>query len=726
MESLLDARSANRHIRRLIRKRPPARRPEEVDVLLLSMPFGPEMAPSLGLSLLKAGLAPLGVPARVLYLTLRFAERLGVGPYTRIATDGTRSIRELAGEHVFRESLFGADPAGDARWERDVLLARACWPAKELARPVPASFVGAVRRARSLAGPFLERALDEVLAHRPRLVGFTSVFQQHVASLALARRIKAAAPETVVVIGGANCEGVMGAETARSFPFLDAVVSGEGDLVFPELVRRALAGRALDDLPGVATPANAGALFSSGRFPNAPSVTRMDDLPVPDDSDYFEQFERSRFAGTWTPGLFLETARGCSWGEKSHCTFCGLNGTTMAFRSKSPARALAELRDVTARHPGSDLQVVDNILDTRYFDALLPELAKAPPPSPVFWETKASLRKEQVRALADAGVTRIQPGVESLSDAVLRLMKKGVTALQNVQLLKWCRELGVTPYWNLLWGFPDEEPSEYARMARLVPLLAHLAPPSGVAGLRLDRFSPGFDDAERLGFLDVAPMPSYAAVYPFPPDRLANLAYSFTFARRGAGEAAEYVAPLLRALARWKRVAAASALFSVPAGDALYVFDLRAAAQRPLTVLRGEARAAHEACDASTNVRAVAEKVRSECGFAREATERALAALVRDRLLLEDGERRLALAVPLGRFAPDGRASARFHRLARRIGRRTRDGIAFPVHNAAVTFRTRNGDDAPHAPKSTRTTSSSGEVLLDRFSVNRRGELVFS
>ena len=690
------------------------------------MPFGPEMAPSLGLSLLKAGLAPLGVSCRVLYLTLRFAERLGVGPYTRIATDGTRSIRELAGEHVFRASLFGPDPEGDARWERDVLLARACWPSPALARPVPPSFVRAVRRARSLAGPFLDRALDEVLAHRPRLVGFTSVFQQHVASLALARRIKAAAPETVVVLGGANCESVMGAETARSFPFLDAVVSGEGDLVFPELVARALAGRALDDLPGVATPGNVEALFSSGRFPNAPSAARMDDLPVPDDSDYFDQFARSRFAGAWTPGLFLETARGCSWGEKSHCTFCGLNGTTMAFRSKSPERALAELRALTSRHPGSDLQVVDNILDTRYFDTLLPELAKAPPSSPVFWETKANLRKEQIRALADAGVTRIQPGVESLSDAVLKLMKKGVTALQNVQLLKWCLELGVTPYWNLLWGFPDEEPAEYARMARLLPLPAHLAPPSGVAGLPLDRFSPGFDDAGRLGFLDVAPMPSYAAVYPFPPDRLANLAYSFTFARRGAGEAAEYAAPLLRALARWKRVAGASALFSVPAGDALFVFDLRAAARRPLTVLRGEARAVHDACDASTNVRAAVERVRSEYGFSREATERALSALVRDRLLLEDGERRLALAVPLGRFAPLGRASARFHRLARRIGRRTRDGIAFPVHNAAVTFRTRNGDDAPHAPKSTRTTSSSDEVLLDRFSVNRHGELVFS
>lgn len=686
------------------------------------MPFGPEMSPSLGLSLLKASLAPLGVPSRVLYFTLAFAERLGVRPYTRIATDGSRSIRELAGEWVFREALFGPDPRADARWERDVLLGRACWSARELARPVPRSFVASLRRARSLAAPFLDRCLVEVLALRPRLVGLTSVFQQHVASLALARRIKAASPGTVVVLGGANCEGVMGAETARSFPFLDATVSGEGDLVFPELVRRVLAGRPFDDLTGVATPVSARALFAAGRFPNAPSVTRMDDLPVPDDSDYFDAFSRSRFASGWTPGLFLETARGCSWGEKSHCTFCGLNGTTMAFRSKSPARAFSELKALVARHPASDLQVVDNILDTRYFDSLLPELAKSPPPSPVFWETKSSLKKEQVRLLADAGVTRIQPGVESLSSAVLKLMRKGVTALQNVQLLKWCRELGVTPYWNLLWGFPDEEPSEYARMAGLVPLLSHLAPPTGVSGLRLDRFSPGFDDSARLGFLDVAPMPSYAAVYPLAPEAASNLAYSFSFRARGAGRAEVYVAPLLREVARWKRAADASALFSAPAGDALCVFDLRPASRRPLTVLRGLPRLLHDVCDASTSLRDVADAARAAVGARHEEAGAALSSLLADRLLLREGDRFLALAVPLGRFSPEGRALERFRQLARAIGRKTRDGIAVPLQNIDMHLRIPRANEKP----AKRPARSCDRLSLDRLSVNRRGELVIS
>jgi hypothetical protein len=83
---------------------------------------------------------------------------------------------------------------------------------------------------------------------------------------------------------------------------------------------------------------------------------------------------------------------------------------------------------------------------------------------------------------------------------VLKLMRKGVTGLHNVQLLKWCKEFGLKTYWNLLWGFPGEPAAEYEWMATLVPRLTHLPAPNGAYGLRLDRFSPNFFDAERLGF----------------------------------------------------------------------------------------------------------------------------------------------------------------------------------------------------------------------------------
>jgi hypothetical protein len=69
-------------------------------------------------------------------------------------------------------------------------------------------------------------------------------------------------------------------------------------------------------------------------------------------------------------------------------------------------------------------------------------------------------------------------------------MKKGVSAFQNNQVLKWCKELGITPYWNFLWGFPDEPMHEYSRMAEIIPFLSHLPPPQSFGKILLDRFSP--------------------------------------------------------------------------------------------------------------------------------------------------------------------------------------------------------------------------------------------
>ncbi|MCI0442202.1 radical SAM protein, partial [bacterium] len=106
----------------------------------------------------------------------------------------------------------------------------------------------------------------------------------------------------------------------------------------------------------------------------------------------------------------------------------------------------------------------DSILDLRYYKDYIPKLAERTTKLDLFYEVKANLKKVQIRLLRDAGVRTIQPGIESFSNSILQLMGKGVSALQNIQLLKWCKELGVSVYWNLLWGFPGEDPLEYDRM----------------------------------------------------------------------------------------------------------------------------------------------------------------------------------------------------------------------------------------------------------------------
>lgn len=655
--------------------RPPEARPRHADLLLVGMPFGPQvLQPSLGLSLLKAAVHPLGITTEVRYFTLKFAARIGLAHYRDVAYLEP-TIHGFAGEWVFNGALFDRVEHDVEGYVEDILRGRSAGfrEARANLRPVAEEVIERMLELRRQAAPFVEECLAEVLALRPRIVGFTSTFQQQVAALALARRIREEAPETFVVFGGANCEGVMGAEMLRQFPFVDAVVSGEGDAVFPELVRRVLAGAPHHDIQGVNTPVNSGFPASGkARFTTAPMVQDLDSLPIPDCDDFFEQFAETDLGlppEALKPRLMFETSRGCWWGEKSHCTFCGLNGATMHFRAKSEARALAELTYFHRRFPGCGISVTDNILDMKYFRSFVPELARRGMDLELFYEVKANLRKEQVRLLAEAGVRDIQPGVESFLDSVLKLMRKGVSGAQNVQLLKWCKEFGVKPHWNLLWGFPGESPEEYRRMADLLPWLSHLPPAGGGGLIRLDRFSPNFHRAAEMGFTRVSPYPAYPYVYPLAPEAVANLAYFFTFDYQEPRDVPSYTAELRARLAAWKEGYESSDLFYVDKEGRLLIWDLRPVAIEPLSVLTGVQRSAYLACDAVCSRARLLEVLAADGSeLSEEELEALLAPLVERGLLLRDGQGFLSLAIPLGSYSPSSPVVARFQEVARRLG----------------------------------------------------------
>lgn len=622
---------------------------DRLDVLLVSMPFGPLLQPAIGLSLLKAGLVRRGRSARIQYFTLRFAKLVGVGTYLQVSLARAAPTHTLVGEWIFSHALRGRPSTDDDTGYIDAILRG---EGRSHAGP-SANFLRQARRMRRRASPFLERCLERIVRQRPRVVGFTSAFQQQAASLALARLVKRRRPETCIVFGGANCEGEMGAEMIRQFPFIDAVVSGEGDVVFPDLVDRVLAGEEVDGLSGVYTAANVPPAASPQPIPNAPAVGDLDDLPYPDYGDFFRQYRAAGLRTSYSPVLLFETSRGCWWGERVHCTFCGLNGATLAFRSKSAARALDEVEFLHRTHGPAVMSAVDNILDLAYFKNFLPQLAARRMGLDIFYEVKSNLKRDQVRLLAESGVTLVQPGIESLDSGVLRLMGKGVSVLQNVQLLKWCRELGVAPLWNLICGFPGESPESYDRMAALIPCLSHLPPPQMVAPLRLDRFSPNFSRSRELGFADVAPDPAYEHVYGFSRDVVARLAYFFTFRYQTPQDVRRYTDPVRRQVRAWQRDQAASRLFSVDTDDALWIRDERPIARDPVVRLDGVGRALYRACDRVRNVVEAGRLVQSHTHVRSSSSVQAqLDALVERQLMIREGGSYLSLALPVGAYRP--------------------------------------------------------------------------
>ncbi|MFD9733496.1 RiPP maturation radical SAM C-methyltransferase [Umezawaea sp. NPDC059074] len=484
--------------------------------VLVSMPFMHVDRPSIQLGLLAAIGRRHGFPVRTLHANVDFAARIGVDLYRLLADQCAR----LVGEWLFSREAFG-DAAPD---QEDELLLEFADELGHLASPSESARDRLLRIRDQDVPAFLDGLVAEFAEDEARVVGFSATFQQTAASIALARRLKRRFPATVTVFGGANFDGEMGLELVRAVECVDFAVIGEGDRAFPELLSALAAGTDPAAVPGVARRVGDDVVAT----PPAPPHERLDDLPDPEYGEYFDRMAK-RGLPVHDVRIPFESARGCWWGAKHHCTFCGLNGSTMRFRSKSPRRVLDELAHQSRRYRAFRFEAVDNILDPRYLKELFPAIADSRADYEIFYEVKANLTRAQLAVLARGGVTRVQPGLESLSSAVLRLMDKGVRAAQNVNLLRWAAYYGIDVSWNVLWGFPGETAEDYARQTAVVPHLVHLRPPESADRLWLERFSPLHAQPDRFGLGPPVPEASYRLVYPAGM-ALDRIAYVFEYA----------------------------------------------------------------------------------------------------------------------------------------------------------------------------------------------------
>src|SRR5262249_23506951 len=152
----------------------------------------------------------------------------------------------------------------------------------------------------------------------------------------------------------ANCDGEMGDGIARLSSAIDHVFKGESETTFPTFLADVARGHRPNQRVISGTPCR-----------------DLSTIPMPDFDDYAGQ-KRAWLTGenfvrddeVWLP---YETSRGCWWGERHHCTFCGLNAQGMAHREKPADLVVRELRALTARYPFRRVMMTDNIMPHGFF-----------------------------------------------------------------------------------------------------------------------------------------------------------------------------------------------------------------------------------------------------------------------------------------------------------------------------------------------------------------------
>jgi len=587
--------------------------------------------PSFQLGLLKPTLERAGFEVHPKSLFLRFGEQIGWELNEALAD----VYPCMVGEWIWAGAAFGGSR------EPRRYLAEFRGDLESIAARANCSVTDIVAIREHEVSKFIAWAMREIDWASYGLVGFTVVFQQMVASLALAKAIKREHPQLPIIFGGATFEDDIAAEIMANNPEVDFLHCGDADASLPEVVSRVYSGEPMKGVQGMMWRDGEQVVYE-GRAPN---FADLDHAPTPDFDEYFHTRAATgyeRHPGHRDVMLPIETARGCWYGMKNHCTFCGLNRAGMEFRSMKPERVLVLLKDLSRRYGIRDFNAIDNILAPAYISRLFGRLADAHTDLRLHYEIRPKLSRTQLGQMRRGGLVSVQPGIESFSTKVLTAMRKNITGMGNLELLKWTTYHGVNNLYNILYGFAGETVDDYRDQAGVLRKIAHLQPPYAIARARADRGSPMFEQPDAHAVHGLRPSRCYRYIYP-PSYDLTRVSYFFDHDSDG-GLPAESYRECIQLVADWKRkwrMQKRPYLRMVKTWESVSIHDGRGEKYRGYRFDDADAALYEHCADART-----ADELMSELDCSADWLQQALRRFVDLDLIIHLDGKYLALALP--------------------------------------------------------------------------------
>ena len=469
--------------------------------------------PNINLGIAEAFLTAKGKRVKSFHFHLKFLPHLtGVDPEVRenlVKLSETFGVEYLGLDYVFATLLF----------EERYVTSRHRFEARLQSLGLNLKDFEALR---GVAGAFIENVFSELSPHLKgtRLVGFSCSHYQLSSALLMCSKIKKASPDTLTVIGGKDCAGAFAPELLSHTDLVDFVGIGECEVTVASLLEHIRDRK--KPLYNVLFRDGAGKIHQSASKENV----SLNALPFPtyDLEDFPIEVQEVI--------LPIELGRGCPWGK---CTFCPDKSYNIRCQSKTANRVTAEIEHYQQiSRDLKDFIILDS--DALKVPKVVVELAKSLEGKGLsfhFAEFRAEkMGKKVLESLLRFGtwVSPFQVGIETFSDRVLKLMKKGVGALKNVEVLKMAAESGVPLQFNLFTCYPKMTTEDLIENLRVMDLITHLLVCENIsihpAEFYLPTDCPIFQNIDYYGlekhsdsvFSDLFedfPMPSYSN-YPYP------------------------------------------------------------------------------------------------------------------------------------------------------------------------------------------------------------------
>jgi radical SAM superfamily enzyme YgiQ (UPF0313 family) len=320
-------------------------------------------------------------------------------------------------------------------------------------RLVILDFVLALRDGSLQAGPALyDDCARRIAGEAPDLVAFSAQCTTFPPTVAIARRVRELQPSARIVIGGHNASFVDTA-TLERYPWIDAVIRGEGEIAFGELVSAWAVGGDVTQVSGVTWRGPAGIV----RNPERELVADLDTLPLPD-YGLLPSLEAYRTAcGLPRSIAILEVGRGCP----HRCVYCSeASFWRRRTRTFSIDRLALEMRQLRDGH-GAEcfLLAYDQFTTDRRFvedfcTRLLDEGLQGTP-----WYCISRLDTvdaDLLKLMRQAGCESMCYGIDSGSPRTLAFIRKQIDPAILLQRVRTTTAQGMVPTLSFVIGFPEE------------------------------------------------------------------------------------------------------------------------------------------------------------------------------------------------------------------------------------------------------------------------------
>jgi len=315
-------------------------------------------------------------------------------------------------------------------------------------------FVLEIRTKNLAMGSFIyEDCADIILADDPDVVGFSAQCTTYPAMVRIAEKVKSKKPQVKVVVGGHNASFV-DKETLSSFPWIDAVVRGEGEITFIELIKSYKNGC---DGAGIA-----GITYRNGsrivRNDDRKLIGDLDTIPFADYSlvqplnIYRDSCEIPRSIA------ILEIGRGCP----HRCIYCSESAMWQRrTRTFSVKRLIDEMKYLHENY-GAEcfLLAYDQFTSNRKFVKDFCTLLIKEQLNHLPWYCISRLDtvdEALLRLMRDAGCESMCYGIDSGSKRTLAFIRKQIDEDILYERVRQTTTQGIVPTLSFVVGFPVEE-----------------------------------------------------------------------------------------------------------------------------------------------------------------------------------------------------------------------------------------------------------------------------